>query len=402
MESPFKALKVTDRVWWVGACDWMLREFHGYSTQRGTTYNAFLILDKKVTLIDAVKAHFKDELLGRIASVIDPKEIAYIVSNHSEMDHSGCLPEIVAIVQPEKVFASKTGKQTLIEHFHFSGDFIEPVKTGDSLSLGENTLKFIDAKMLHWPESMVSLLEEERILFSQDMFGMHLAQNKLFADLIHQDILDYEAAKYYANILLPFSSVVAKFLDTLEAMNLKFKIIAPDHGPLWRKNPENIIALYRKWASQKPSKKILIVYDTMWFSTDKMARAVSDGVAHGGAEPVLLPLKSNQRADIAVELLDAGGLIVGSPTINNELYPTVADILSYLKGLRRKNLIGASFGSYGWSGEAVKDVTTKLSEMGVEVIGETRAKYVPTEAVLKECFELGERVAERVLAGCGY
>lgn len=287
MSEVFKAVEISENVYWVGAIDWAIRDFHGYSTKRGTTYNAYLILADKVTLIDTVKAPFKDELIARIASVIEPEKIDYIVSNHSEMDHSGALPEVIELVKPEKVFTSAMGVKTLAEHFH-SQERLVPVKDGESISLGNMKLTFIETKMLHWPESMFSYLADEGILFSQDAFGMHLATSERFADEVPSDILEFEGAKYFANILLPFSSFVLKLLERVTKLALGIKMIAPDHGPIWRKDIGRILDLYGIWANQKPTMKAVIAYDTMWGSTALMARAIGEGIASSGGSIKLM------------------------------------------------------------------------------------------------------------------
>ena len=394
MYQPFKAVKISEHVYWVGAIDWAIEEFHGYKTSRGTTYNAFLIMADKITLIDTVKKEFKDELLSRIASVVGPEKIDYIISNHAEMDHSGCLPEIIEAVKPEKVFASTAGVDALSRHFVFKED-ITPVANGESLSLGNVSLTFFDAKMLHWPESMFTWMPEDGILFSQDAFGMHLATSKLFDDEISLDILKWESAKYYANILLPFSPIVSKQMKKMCELNLPVKMIATDHGPLWRKNIETIFNLYTEWSAMKPAQKALIIYDTMWHSTEKMSEAIVDGLMEENIPTKVMPLSTKHRSDIATEILDAGALIVGSPTINTNIFPTVADVLSYLKGLKRRNLIGAAFGSYGWSGDAVKQVNQILEDMKVKLIHPgINVKYVPKEPELEQCADLGRQIGK--------
>ncbi|SEM25699.1 Flavorubredoxin [Syntrophus gentianae] len=392
----FKAIKMSDSVYWVGAIDWKIREFHGYSTLRGSTYNAYLILAEKVTLMDAVKAPFRDELLARIASVIDPQKIDYLVSNHSEMDHTGCLPEILAAVKPEKVFASVMGARTIPKHFALKQG-ITPVKSGDEISLGNKTLSFLETRMLHWPDSMFSYLKEDKILFSQDAFGMHLATEERYADEIPADILDYESKKYFANILLPYASQVSSLVDKFPSLGLEIKTIAPDHGPIWRSGFEALMGQYRSLAAQKPTRKALVVYDTMWHSTERMARAIEEGLREGGAQARLLPLSCTHRSEVAYEILEAGALIVGSPTLNNQLLPTLADTLTYLKGLRPRNLIGTAFGSYGWSGESPAQLQAFLEEMKIEIVGKpVKANYVPGKDVLDECFAMGMAVAERL------
>lgn len=363
MASAFRAVKVTDHVYWVGAIDWGIRDFHGYSTDQGTTYNAYLVLAEKPTLIDTVKAPFVGEMMSRIASVIEPGKIEYVVSNHSEMDHSGGLPEVIAQVKPEKVFASGVGADTLGEHFRL-GSGVVPVKDGQTVSLGDMDLTFIETRMLHWPDSMMSYLGQGGVLFSQDGFGMHLASSERFADKIDPSVLEQEAGKYFANILMPFSSLVTKLLGRVKSLGIPIQILAPDHGPIWRENTSTMPEWYARWAERRPTEKAVIAYDTMWQSTGLMARAIRDGLGDGGVKARVMPLGSCHRSDVVTEVLDAGGLLVGSPTINNGMFPTLADFLAYLRGLKPKNLIGASFGSYGWSGEAVGLVRAELEALG--------------------------------------
>ncbi len=391
----FKAVKLSNRVYWVGAIDWGIRDFHGYSTRRGTTYNAYLVIGEKVALIDTVKAPFRDELLARIRSVVDPEKIDYVVSNHSEMDHTGCLPDVLATVKPERVFASKMGVKAIGRHFP-ELDGIEAVESGNTLSLGNLTLNFLETRMLHWPDSMVSYLVEEKLLFSQDGFGMHLASSERFADEIDPGVLSEEAARYFANILLPFSGLVTKLLATVKELGIDVRVLAPDHGPVWRKGSD-ILSWYGKWAEQKPTMKAVVAFGTMWHSTELMARAICDGLTAGGARVKVMGLDSSHRSDVVTELLDAGGLLVGSPTLNNNMLPAVADLLCYVRGLKPQNLVGQAFGSFGWSGESVSQVARELEKMEVELVGNpVRVNYVPDAAALGQCRELGEQVAARM------
>ena len=397
MGNPFKAVKITDRVYWVGAVDWGLRSFHGYRTSRGSTYNAFLILADKITLIDTVKPEFYDEMMARIASIIDPNDIKYIVSNHAELDHSGCLPRLIQTLNIEKILASSKGVQALRDHFGWNRE-VETVKTGDKLNLGNGTLRFIETRMLHWPDSMFAFLEEEGVLFSNDVFGMHLATSERFADEIDPWLLKREGAKYYANILLHLSPLVSKLLEALPTFNMDIKMIAPDHGPIWRENLNWILNCYSEWAEQRSTNKAVVIYDTMWSSTARMAAAVSDGLYAGGAHVELMPLEGTHHSDILTEILDAGALLVGSPTLNNQVYPSVAGVMNYLKGLKPKNLVGAAFGSYGWSGEAVRHLDQIMREMKVELVQKgLQVKYVPSDKDLAECRALGEKVAARLI-----
>ncbi|MHB8769906.1 MAG: FprA family A-type flavoprotein [Syntrophales bacterium] len=396
MHSPYRAVKVTDDVWWVGAIDWNIRDFHGYRTQRGSTYNAYLIMADKITLVDTVKAPFREEMMARIADVVDPGRIDYIVSDHSETDHTGCLPEVIAAVKPEKVFASAVGAKTLPELYTLGAE-ITAVKDGQTLSLGNRTLTFLETRMLHWPDSMFAYLNEEELLFSQDAFGMHLASSARFDDQIDPAILEYEGATYYANIILPYSPLVLKLLEKVTAAGLSCKLIAPDHGPIWRKDIGGVIGRYGRWASQKPTAKGVVVYATMWHSTEKMARAIGEGLAAGGLQVKVLPLDVVHRSEVVYELLGAGAIAVGSSTLNNNMLPGMADCLTYLRGLKPQNLVGAAFGSYGWSGEAVRHIEEILAAMKVESAAEgIRAKNVPDAEVLARCTALGQQMAQKV------
>jgi flavorubredoxin len=397
MKNIYSAVKVSEHVYWVGAIDWTIRDFHGYTTPHGSTYNAYLVMADEITLIDTVKKPFMDEMLSRIKSVVDPSKIKYIISNHSEMDHSGCLPEVMDLIKPKKVFASAIGTKTLKELFHDQREII-PVKDGEILSLGNMELTFMETRMIHWPDSMFTYLAKDQLLFSQDAFGMHLATLERFADELPAAILEYEAATYYANIVLPYSPIVLKALDKVAASGLKIKIIAPDHGPIWRKDLGRIIELYKQWASQKPTAKAVVVYATMWHSTEKMARAISEALAQAGIKVKLLSMNETHRSEVVYEVLSAGALIVGSPTLNNNILPQIADVMTYLKGLKPANLIGAAFGSYGWSGESVKDLEGLLKEMKVEIIAEAvSVKNVPDSGILEKCSELGKTIAAELI-----
>jgi flavorubredoxin len=398
MNDIFKAIRITDRVWWVGAIDWNIRDFHGYVTKRGSTYNAYLILADKVTLMDTVRAPFRDEMMARIASVINPGDIQYIISNHSEMDHSGCLPEVIDAVRPEKIYTSVMGAKTLQEIFHRKLPLI-PLQDGDKLSLGNMTLSFLETRMLHWPDSMFTYLEDEQVLFSQDAFGMHLAASGRFDDEMDPAILRYEAATYFANILMPYAALITKLLTRVAAAGLQFKIIAPDHGPVWRKDIQGILTRYAEWAVRKPTRKAVVLYGTMWHSTEKMALAITEGLLAGGTEVKLMSMDAFHRSDVAYELLDAGALIAGSSTLNNNMLPGMADILTYLKGLKPKNLCGAVFGSYGWSGEAPRQIQEVLSEMKIELVGDPiQTRHCPDQSILARCFDLGRLIGEKLRA----
>lgn len=397
----FKAVRLTDKVYWVGAIDWSIRDFHGYSTGKGSTYNAYLILSEKVTLIDTVKKPFFREMISRISSVIDPSTINTIVSNHSEMDHTGCLPETIAAVSPERVIASAMGAKALAAHFHWDLNTVEIVGTGDSLNLGNMNIDFIETRMLHWPDSMVTYLREEKMLFSQDGFGMHLASTERFDDELPLSTLEDEARKYYANILMPFSPLVKGLIENLKKMDLDIKLLCPDHGPVWRSKIGWILDKWNFWAEKKPVPRAVVLFDTMWNSTRMMADAVLEGLTQEGVSSRLMPLRATHISDIATEVLEATALVVGSPTINGRIFPSVAECMNYLGGLKPRNLVGAAFGSYGWSGEAVKELNGLLEGMKVQLVSEgLRSVYIPDDQMLEQSTDLGRSVGRRVLDMC--
>ena len=393
-------IEILKDVHWVGAIDWNIRDFHGYSIYRGTTYNAFLVMDEKVTLFDTVKEGFRSELLHRIRRIIDPSKIDYLVVNHVEMDHSGLVPEVVELVKPEKVICSERGKKALLSHFHREDWPYEVVRTGDAISLGKRKVQFIETRMLHWPDSMFSYIPEDRLLISSDAFGQHWASTERFDDEVDFSMLLGHAAKYYANILLPYSNLVQKLLSQVKAMDLKVDMIAPDHGVIWRRSPAKILECYDEWSQQKSKVKALVIYDTMWHSTEMMAKAIVDGLVQEGVSVQLFDLAKNHRSDIITEVLDAGALVVGSPTLNNGMLPRMADLLHYMKGLRPAKKIGAAFGSYGWSGEAVKLINTLMEEMKFTVIDPgVNVQYVPAHDDLGKCVELGRKVGKGLKEG---
>lgn len=395
--STMKPVEIKDGVFWVGVIDWNIRDFHGYSTPFGTTYNAYLVMDEKIALFDTVKKPFKGALLESIKTLVDPAKIDYLVVNHVEMDHSGAIPEMIEEIRPEKVFCSAMGKDALLEHYHREDWPYEVVKSGQTLSLGKKTVQFLETRMLHWPDSMFSYLQEDRLLLSSDGFGQHWATSERFDDEVNSQLLMHHAGKYYANILLLFSPLVQKLLATVREAGLEIDMIAPDHGLIWRSNPENIIQAYDAWSRQVAGEKAVIFYDTMWHSTEKMAEAIADGLRDEGVQYKIYNMKMTHRSDVMTEILDAKAVLVGSSTLNNGMMPCVADMLCYLKGLRPARKLGAAFGSYGWSGEAVKLVTSALEEMKMEIVDPgLRVKFAPTQDDLQHCVELGRKVGRMI------
>ncbi len=392
-------VQIKDGIYWVGALDWDIRDFHGYSTPKGTTYNSFLVMDEKITLFDGVKKTFKNDLIESISRIVDPRKIDYLVVNHVEPDHSGSIPELVELIGPEKVFCSPMGKKALIEHYNREDWPYQVVETGHQLKLGKRTVSFLETRMLHWPDSMMSYLTEDRILFSSDAFGEHWATSQRFDDEVDAGELFAHAAKYYANILLLYSALVQKVMGKLPELGVDPVMIAPDHGLIWRSNPAGIVSAYGKWSRQESQRKALVIYDTMWEATAAMARAMCEGLKQEGVEFKLINLKHHHRSDIMTEVLDSRAVLMGSSTLNNGMMPAMAELLCYMKGLKPMGKVGAVFGSYGWSGEAVKLISEAMGEMNIRLVGDgLRVKYTPKEQDLTKCVELGRQVAREALA----
>ncbi|MGC8602174.1 MAG: FprA family A-type flavoprotein [Desulfomonilaceae bacterium] len=390
-------VEIKKGVHWVGAVDWNVRDFHGYSVDKGSTYNSYLILDDKVTLFDAVRKSFKSDMLHNIYKVIEPSKVDYLVVNHVEPDHSGSIPEIIETTKPEKVFCSSRGKKALLDHYHREDWPYEVVESGQEISIGKRTITFLETRMLHWPDSMFSYIKEESLLISSDAFGQHWATSERFNDQVDSSELMAHAVKYYANILLPYSGLVQKLITEVQRMDLKIDMIAPDHGLIWRENPLQIVEAYDKWSKQGCKRKALIIYDTMWHSTEMMAKAIADGLIESGISIKLMDLAVDHRSDVITEMIDSKAVILGSPTLNNGMLPRMADMLCYMKGLRPINKFGAAFGSYGWSGEAVKQIVKSLEEMKMKVFGSgINLQFVPNHEGLKKCVDLGREIGDAI------
>lgn len=379
-----KAVEVKKGIYWVGAVDWSLRSFHGYTTKRGSTYNAYLIIDEKITLVDTVKAPFAAEMISRIKSVIDPSKIDYIVSNHVEMDHSGAIKDVLALAPNAKVVTSAPqGVKGLTAHYG-EMDFM-PVKSGDTLSLGSRTLSFVPTPMLHWPDNMVTYCPEEKILFSNDAFGQHYASGGRFDDEEPLGDVLHEARTYYANIVMPYSVQAAGAVKAAEGLDIE--LIAPSHGVMWRSHISEIIEEYKKWSSLKMNKEAVVVYDSMWHSTEKMAKTIVEAFASKGYNAKLCDLKAWDNSEVINEILTAEYIAVGSPTLNNQMLPTVASFLTYLKGLAPKNSgkKAFAFGSYGWGGQSIGLVEKELTDCGFEIaLEKQRIQYIPSQESLDE------------------
>ncbi len=389
--------KLMDKVWWIGVTDWGIKHFHGHelSTHRGTTYNAYLVKDEKIAVVDTVWEPFSGRFLENVRSLVDPKKIDFIVANHAEPDHSGSLGALVEAAPQAKIIVSRKGLESVPGHFHQKDWNFQSVKTGDTIPLGETTLAFVEAPMLHWPDSMFTYLAGRNLLMSNDAFGQHYATAFRFNNQVDQEELYGEALKYYANILTPFSSLVTKKIEEVLGLGLAVDMIAPSHGVIWRSDPLQIVRKYQKWAKQEAEKKAVILYDTMWQATRRMAEAIGDGLAEKGIQYKVSHMALSDRNDVITEIFRARAVFLGSPCLNGGLLPTLTPILEDLKGLKFKNKIGAAFGSYGWSGENVKRIERELEDAGIPLAAPgVLAKWQPDPDSLEQCRILGRKVAE--------
>ncbi len=388
------AFEIAENVYWVGIKDWELTHFHGHelSTHRGSTYNSFIIKDEKTVLVDGVWTPYREDFLRNIAEVVDPAEIDIVVANHAEVDHAGALSAVLDIAKKAEVICSTKGVGTLTGNYHPNWNF-HPVKTGDSINIGKYDLAFVEAPMLHWPDSMFTYVSGPNILMPNDAFGQHYATSGFFNDEVDQNELYYEALKYYVNIVAPYSRQVTRKIDECCGMNLDISMIAPSHGVIWRDNPAQILEKYLEWAAQKPKPRAVVLYDTMWDATGRMAQAIGEGLHDEGVEHKLIHAAVADHNDTQVDIFNARTLICGSPTYNQGILPSLAPVLEEMTGLKFQNKIGAAFGSYGWAGKSVGILNERLSNAGVEIVHDgIDCQWQPDAAVLAQCREFGREM----------
>jgi flavorubredoxin len=392
-------VEVANNLYWVGVVDWNLRDFHGYTTNRGGTYNSYLITDEKTALVDTVKYPFANELIEKISEFTEPEKLDYIIINHLEQDHSSSYPIVTNLAKNATIVATQRGKEGLIKHYGEMPNEIKVVKTGDEIKLGKRTLRFIEAPMIHWPDSMMTYMVEDGILLSNDAFGQHYATSQRFDDEVDEHILMEEVAKYFANILMPITTLIVRKIDEITQMGIQLNMIAPSHGLIWRSNPSKVIRAYLDWCKGYVNKpKVVVVYDTMWGSTEKMARAMVEGIRSTGAEAKLMKLRITELTDIVTEILDSKAVVVGSPTLHNEIFPSVSGFLTYISGLKPKGKIWSFFGSYGWGGGAVKKMTEIAAAAKFEVNEPSlEVKFIPTKEELEKCIAFGKDIAEKII-----
>lgn len=389
-----KLTEIAKNIYDVGVQDWAVRDFHGYQTEKGATYNSYLIMDEKITLIDTVKAPFAEDLLHNISQVTPLENIAYIVINHVEPDHSGAMPALAKACPNAKFIISMAGKNEAIQHYGDIFDF-EVVKDGQTLNIGEHTLTFAMMTMLHWPDNMATYCAEEKLLFSNDAFGQHYATSKRFDDLVDQGALYYEAKKYFANILWPYARLIDKAIAKIAGFDIR--IIAPSHGVIWRTNASEIIDLYSKWGRGVCDGSLVIAYDSMWGGTEKIARAIARGAQRTGVEVKVFKMSNTPNSTVSTEVFTCSGLLVGSPTLNSGMLPTIGSLLVYLKGLNPVGKKVATFGTFGWAGGAQKDMEEILLKFNKEVMPPFQCKWTPQAANIEAAEQYGYDFAQELL-----
>jgi len=393
-----KAIELKPNIYWVGAIDWGVRDFHGYITPNGTTYNNYLILDKKITLVDTVKYDFSEGMLESIRSLVNPEKIDVIVINHIEIDHVSSLDRVMEFAKNAEIYITEKGKEGLARHFDIINWKIHIVKTGDTLNIGKRNLLFIETPMLHWPDSMVTYVKEDKLLISQDAFGQHYASSARFDDEIPESDLYDSVIDYYANILMPFGALIEKKIGEIKDLGLEIDMIAPDHGVIWRKNPNEVLKMYLEMAGGKADLRVVVVYDTMWQSTEKLTMPIVEGIKSEGVDVKVIKLRATPMSMAIKEFWKARGMLVGTPTLNNVMYPTIAEFLTHLRGLRPRKRIAGAFGSFGWSGGAVKEAYAEFKRMGLEVLEPgIEVRYRPDEKDKEKSFDFGRRFAKRVI-----
>lgn len=396
-----KPVEVKNGIFWVGAIDWAVRDFHGYATPRGTSYNNYLILDDEPTLVDTVKYDFADVTIKNIKGLIDPAKIKHVVINHIENDHVTSIGQVMDLTPQATVYISERGKKGLERFFDMSKWNVKTVKSGDSLIIGKKTLVFLETPMLHWPDSMVTYVKEDKVLISQDAFGQHIASSARFDDefITCASMAELEDAvwDYYANILMPFGQLIKAKLAEIQKLGLEIDVIAPDHGIIWRADPGSIVKMYSDMAEGKARESVAIIYDTMWHSTEMMAQPISQGVHDEGLDCKVIKLRSSPQSEAIKEFWRSRGTLIGTPTLNNLSFPTIGQLLAYLRGLRPKGRIVGAFGSFGWGGGGVKEVYDEVKKLGLEVFEPgLQVQYKPSVEDEEKCYDFGRAFARRV------
>jgi flavorubredoxin len=396
-----KAVEIKPDMYWVGAIDWAVRDFHGYVTPKGTTYNNYLIMDEQITLLDTVKSDFARDTIKNIKNLVDPSKIVNVVINHIEPDHASSIDRIMSLTPDATIYITDKGRKGLDRHFDTSKWNFRIVKTGDTLNTGKYTLMFLETPMLHWPDSMMTYIKEAKLLISQDAFGQHIATSARFDDEFiecasHAELSD-AVIDYYANILMPFGRLITSKIAEVQKLGIEIDMIAPDHGVIWRNEPGGIIQKYIDLANGKANLSVSVIYDTMWHSTEQMTIPLMQGLKDEGVDCKVIKLRATPMSVAIKEFWKSRGCLVGSPTLNNILFPSVAEFLTHLRGLRPKNRIIGAFGSYGWGGGAVKEAYEEFRRMKLEVVEPgVQVLYKPSLDDETNCYEFARDFAKKV------
>lgn len=394
------SVEIRPGIYWVGVVDWAVRDFHGYITPSGSTYNNYLILDEQITLLDTVKHDFSEVGIANIRNLVDPARIKNIVVNHIENDHMSALDRIMELVPDATIYITERGKKGMSRFFDTSKWNIKTVKTGDELCIGKYTLSFIETPMLHWPDSMMTYVKEAKVLISQDAFGQHLGTSARFDDEFIECAsyaeLEDAVIDYYANILMPFGSLIKAKISQLQKMGVPIEVIAPDHGIIWRRDPGRVLEMYMDMAQGKAALRVAVIYDTMWHSTEMMTTPMMQGIIDEGVDCKVIKLRATPMSVAIKEFWKSRGCLVGSPTLNNEVFPSVAEFMTHLRGLRPKDRIAGAYGSYGWGGGAVKWLYGEFKAMKLEIVEPgVEVEYRPSSEDASRCYEFGRDFARK-------
>lgn len=394
METPRKTLQVAPGVHWVGVKDWDRRMFDRLiPLPNGTSYNSYLVQgEEKIALIDSVNPGFEETLEEKVRQITDPGEINYLIMNHAEPDHANALAKMLSLSEAGEILTTEKGKDLAQAIHHIDESDIRVVQDGETLDLGNKTLRFIKAPWLHWPETMLTYYEEEGILFPCDFFGSHLATGKFYDKEIGGKIIDY-AKSYYGEIMMPFSKMVGQALDKLE--DLDIEMIAPSHGPMY-KNPDQIMESYRNWSEGVVKEKVLIIYVSMWGSTKKLAEVLAETIASENVEVVPVNLASTDLGKIAGEIVDSAGIIVGTPTVLGGAHPKIHHVVYLAKKLNPPTRYLGVIESHGWSGGAVTQISDMLKNMDAEIVGAVEVLGSPRDEDIRDVVDFGKKFAEKV------
>ncbi len=379
-------------VYWVGIRDWNRRLFDALiPLPIGTSYNSYLVIgSSKKALIDTARPGFEREFEEKIRKILDPAEIDYVIMNHAEPDHAGSIPHIMGINEKAKLITSVQGAKMAKTFYKVPDERIQPVRDQETISLGDKTLKFIEAPMLHWPETMFTYLQEDKILFPCDFFGSHSAGGMYDDEL--DDLLVY-AQRYFGEIMMPFRSMGQKAMEKIK--NLEIKMIAPSHGPVHR-NPDRILNAYRKWVNGETKRKAIVVYVTMWRSTEKMIKSVVETLASEGIETAVYDLTVSDLGEIAKDLVDSKAIVLGAPTVLGGLHPLAVYATYLTKALRPPLKFGLVLSSYGWGGGAVKQAQEILGSTKLDLVGAVEINGPPSEDDIHKIIDLSTTLAKKI------